>query len=188
MNPLFPGKSESDELNRIFKMLGETEVLKVYFTSFLNELILIFFFSFTGTPNEKIWPGYNNLPLANKMKFVDYPVNNLRKTFNSHEMLSKEGLDLLKKFLTYDPKERISCDGALKHPYFDEEPLAIDPSMFPTWPAKSEQSGQGPKKAASPKPPSGGGAFKKINEDEVEARLGFTLNTNAAPAGFTLRF
>ena len=27
MNPLFPGKSESDELNRIFKMLGKINVL-----------------------------------------------------------------------------------------------------------------------------------------------------------------
>ena len=38
-------------------------------------------------------------------------------------------------------------------------PVAIDPSMFPTWPAKSEMaagsSSGSTKNAASPKPPSG---------------------------------
>merc|ERR1719192_816260 len=49
MNPLFPGKSESEELDKIFKFLG--------------------------TPSEKIWPGFNSLPLVQKMKkFVDYPI------------------------------------------------------------------------------------------------------------------
>ena len=48
-------------------------------------------------------------------------------------MLSDAGLSLLKKFLTYDPKKRITCEAALKDFYFDESPQAIDPSMFPTW-------------------------------------------------------
>ena len=165
MNPLFPGKSDIDELNRIFKLLG--------------------------TPSERIWPGYNELPAVQKMKFVEFPVSQLRNKF-SGDILSNKGLNLLKQFLTYDPKQRITCEGALKHPYFDETPLAIDPSMFPTWPAKSEQSGgSAVKKAASPKPPSGGGAFKKINDDDVEARLGFSLNANSnipPAAGWNLRF
>ncbi len=54
-------------------------------------------------------------------------------------MLSVEGLQLLKDLLCYDPKKRISCDEALKADYFLEDPRPIDPSMFPTWPAKSEQ-------------------------------------------------
>ena len=54
-------------------------------------------------------------------------------------MLSAEGLQLLKDLLCYDPKKRISCDEALKADYFMEDPRPIDPSMFPTWPAKSEQ-------------------------------------------------
>ena len=165
MNPLFPGKSDMDELNRIFKLLG--------------------------TPNERIWTGYNELPAVQKMKFVEFPVSQLRNKFSA-DILSNKGLNLLKQFLTYDPKQRITCEGALKHPYFDETPLAIDPSMFPTWPAKSEQSGgSAVKKAASPKPPSGGGAFKNINDDDVEARLGFSLNANSnipPAAGWNLRF
>ena len=165
MNPLFPGKSDIDELNRVFKLLG--------------------------TPSEKIWPGYNELPAVQKMKFVEFPVSHLRNKF-PRDMLSDKGLELLRKFLTYDPKARISCEKALKDPYFVETPLAIDPSMFPTWPAKSELSANAPaKKASSPKPPSGGGAFKHINDDDDEARLGFSLKAGAnlpPAAGWNLRF
>ena len=72
-------------------------------------------------------------------------------------MVSDIGLALFRKYLTYDPHKRISCKDALKDDYFKESPLAIDPSMFPTWPAKSEMSarGQHAKKAGSPRPPSG---------------------------------
>eukprot|EP00095_Tigriopus_kingsejongensis_P002975 maker-scaffold267_size230776-snap-gene-1.30 protein:Tk02975 transcript:maker-scaffold267_size230776-snap-gene-1.30-mRNA-1 annotation:"cdk10 11" len=152
MEPLFPGKSDQDQLNRIFKLLG--------------------------TPSEKIWPGYNQLPAVQKVKFVDYPISHMRHKFPS-TMLSDAGLALLKKLLTYDPKKRLHCDEALGTEYFQESPRAIDPSMFPTWPAKSElSSSERSKKVASPKPPSGGGAYKKINEDEIEARAsetGFSL-------------
>ena len=46
MKPLFPGKSELDQLNCIFKDLG--------------------------TPNEKIWPEYNSLPFTKKMTFSNF--------------------------------------------------------------------------------------------------------------------
>lgn len=111
-----------------------------------------------GTPSEKIWPGFNQLPAVKKMKFNEYPVSNLRAKFNT---LSEVGLGILIKFLTYDPNQRVTAEEALKHAYFNEPPLPIDPAMFPTWPAKSEL-GQRRALAASPKPPSGGGDFKKM--------------------------
>lgn len=61
---------------------------------------------------------------------------------------------LFSRFLTYCPSKRIIADEALKHEYFRESPLPIDPSMFPTWPAKSEQ--QRVKRGTSPRPPEGG--------------------------------
>ena len=64
---------------------------------------------FSGTPSEKIWPGYNKLPGPQKMKFVDFPVSNLRSKFPK-DMLSDIGMDFLKKLLTYDPKKRLTCD------------------------------------------------------------------------------
>ena len=46
------------------------------------------------------------------MKFVDYPFATLRQKFPAN-MLTESGMDLLKKFLTYDPKQRISCDEVI---------------------------------------------------------------------------
>lgn len=71
------------------------------------------------------------------------------------------------RFLTYDPKQRISAEDALNHPYFKENPLAIDPAMFPTWPAKSELGARTAN--ASPKPPSGGKEYKQLGDgDEAD--------------------
>ena len=58
---------------------------------------------------------------------------------------------------------------ALKHEYFQESPVPVDPSMFPTWPAKSEQ----PRRTHgnSPKPPSGGKAFSKLLVSMMFSRL-----------------
>ncbi|XP_072380035.1 uncharacterized protein Pitslre isoform X1 [Diabrotica undecimpunctata] len=162
MNALFPGKSEVDQLNRIFKDLG--------------------------TPNEKIWPGFNQLPAVKKMKFNEYPVSNLRGKFNT---LSEVGIGLLIKFLTYDPKERVTAEDGLKHAYFTEPPLPIDPAMFPTWPAKSEL-GHKRALAASPKPPSGGGEYKKLgrdgDDDGYGFRLGMGMDNRRGGPGFSLKF
>lgn len=116
------------------------------------------FFKDLGTPSEKIWPGFNELPAVKKMKFHEFPVSNLRAKFSN---LSEIGLQLLLKFLTYDPSQRITAEKAMEHAYFTEPPLPIDPAMFPTWPAKSEL-GHKRALAASPKPPSGGGEYKKL--------------------------
>lgn len=48
-----------------------------------------------GTPSEKIWPGYNDLPAVKKMTFSEYPYNNLRKRFGA--LLSDQGFDLMNK-------------------------------------------------------------------------------------------
>ncbi|KAJ0036576.1 hypothetical protein NQD34_005253 [Periophthalmus magnuspinnatus] len=136
--PLFPGKSEIDQINKIFKDLG--------------------------SPSEKIWPGYNELPAVKKMSFTE--------------------------FLTYCPAKRITSDEALKHEYFRETPLPIDPSMFPTWPAKSEQ--QRVKRGTSPRPPEGGLGYSQLGDDDLKD-TGFHLTTSnqgasAVGPGFSLKF
>ncbi|CAH0555281.1 unnamed protein product [Brassicogethes aeneus] len=156
MNALFPGKTEVEQVNKIFKELG--------------------------TPNETIWPGYNELPAVKKMTFNRFPVSNLRSKFNN---LSEIGLGLLLKFLTYDPVKRTTAEEALQSPYFLEHPLPIDPAMFPTWPAKSEL-GLKRAMAASPKPPSGGGAYKKLGGDGFTLGMGVDLRRGGA--GFSLKF
>lgn len=64
------------------------------------------------------------------------------------------------RFLTYYPGRRINAEDGLKHEYFRETPLPIDPSMFPTWPAKSEQ--QRVKRGTSPRPPEGGLGYSQL--------------------------
>ena len=84
-DPLFQGKTEIDQIDRIFRLLG--------------------------TPNEKIWPNFINLPSVRKIKFPHQPYNNLRKKFpkispNGGVTLSDAGFDLLNKLLAYDPSRR----------------------------------------------------------------------------------
>lgn len=113
------------------------------------------------------------------MKFNEYPVSNLRAKFNT---LSEIGLGLLLKFLTFDPARRVTAEEALGHGYFTEPPLPIDPAMFPTWPAKSEL-GHKRALAASPKPPSGGGEYKKL----VSIRPKFLVYKNIQGIAFKTR-
>jgi len=167
MEPMFTGKSEIDQLNKIYKDLG--------------------------SPSEKIWPGYKDLPVVKKTQFADYPYNHLREKFKTR--LSDAGFALLNKFLTYNPSKRISASDALIHEYFETEaPAPIDPAMFPTWPAKSENSHARAKKTGvSPKPPSGGEKFKNLGDGEdekVAGAHGFFLGGTGIQggAGFTLKF
>ncbi|CAH8457400.1 unnamed protein product [Dicrocoelium dendriticum] len=129
--PLFPGKGEVDELNIIFRDLG--------------------------TPTERIWPGVSQLPGMKKCIFTEYPYNQLRRRF-TEKQISDQGFDLLNSFLTYCPEKRITAEKALTHAYFNERPRAIHPSMFPSWPAKSEGN-VAVRRMASPRPPAGGGAL-----------------------------
>jgi cell division cycle 2-like len=131
--PLFPGRSELDLLSRVFKLLG--------------------------APNERIWPGCKDLPLAKSISFngpsyvlIFYLILHNQKFsfaltksisfYYSHSSLrakfpylTESGHDLLSKLLTYDPAQRITAEEALQHPYFTESPLPKDPSLFPTFPS-----------------------------------------------------
>jgi len=153
MKPFFPGKSEIDQLNLIFKDLG--------------------------TPSDKIWPGYSDLPVVKKVTFVNQPYNSLSQRLGNK--LNKTGLDLLTRFLAYCPDRRLSAAAALNHDFFTERPIPIDPWAFPTWPAKSEGSTR--PKVQSPKAPVGGGfADREAGENDDILMGGFK------GAGFSLKF
>ncbi|XAR48156.1 Cyclin-dependent kinase [Bertholletia excelsa] len=115
--PLFNGKTEFDQLDKIFRILG--------------------------TPNENIWPGFSRLPGV-KVNFIKHQYNILRKkfpatSFTGSPVLSDAGFDLLNKLLTYDPEKRITAEDALRHEWFWEVPLPKSKEFMPTFPAQHAQ-------------------------------------------------
>ncbi|KAI8980431.1 protein serine/threonine kinase [Pilobolus umbonatus] len=88
--PLFPGNSISDQLQKIFKVLG--------------------------TPTEEIWPKVSLLP-EYKRDFEVFPSTALETLLPK---LDSWGIDLLKRLLEYPPEKRITASDALQHRYFDD--------------------------------------------------------------------
>ncbi|KAL9246558.1 hypothetical protein vseg_020076 [Gypsophila vaccaria] len=128
--PLFNGKTEFDQLDKIFRILG--------------------------TPNETIWPGMKKLPGV-KVNFVKHQYNQLRKkfpatSFTGSPVLSDAGFDLLNRLLTYDPHKRISADAALNHEWFREVPLPKSKEFMPTFPAQHAQDRRTRRMLKSPDP------------------------------------
>ncbi|KAJ3321184.1 hypothetical protein HDV06_004527 [Boothiomyces sp. JEL0866] len=112
--PLLPGKGEIDQLSKIFQLLG--------------------------TPNETTWPGYYDLPNTKTVNFANQPNNNLNSRF---AFLSALGLDLMSKFLTFDPEKRITASEAMEHPFFKESPVPKPSELFPSFPSKASGERRG---------------------------------------------
>ena len=108
--PLFCGKNETDQIMKIFKLLGQ--------------------------PNEDIWPEYSRLPNAKSIfknsHSIAQPFSKLRQIF---KYSTENCIDLLQKMLTYDPKTRITAEQALQHPYFFESPAPAHPNTFGSFPS-----------------------------------------------------
>jgi cyclin-dependent kinase len=99
--PLFPGKNEDDQLNKIFKI--------------------------RGTPNPDDWPGITDLT-GYKNDFPQYEkekISNYLKNAEGKVLLDDEGIDLLEMMLVHDPSKRISAKDALKHPFLRDVPKEI---------------------------------------------------------------
>jgi len=84
---LFPGRSDIDQLFKIFQR--------------------------RGTPTSDIWPAVENLPLYNR----EFPQWQPRLITDFVRVDCQYATDLLEKILRYDPDQRISCRAALEHPY-----------------------------------------------------------------------
>ncbi|KAK9452338.1 kinase-like domain-containing protein [Limtongia smithiae] len=106
--PLFEGRSEINQIQRIFEYLGY--------------------------PTEKTWPGYSKLPHGRTIRQPSSakPPQPLHSHF---PFLTASGVDLLSKLLSLDPSQRISAADALMHPYFTDAPLPAAPSTFPKFPS-----------------------------------------------------
>lgn len=90
--PLFPGSSTTNQLNKIFNVLGTPDI--VYIAHIHKEAA------------QKWLHRQRRRP---KISFTElYPNANL------------QAIDLLEKLLVYDPKKRITTTEALRHPYLKE--------------------------------------------------------------------
>lgn len=95
--PLFPGKSDADQLLLIFKFLG--------------------------SPNLGAWPSMNSYPnsanMLSKSEFRENFEPECETVFKTpaFDRIGPEGIDLLRRMLRYEPSQRISAKDALNHPY-----------------------------------------------------------------------
>lgn len=94
LKPLFPGKTEIDEINVIFTKMG--------------------------TPNDTIWPGYSKLPHCQKFAYAQHEPTDWASVMESNSTEAQR--DLVKSCLVYDPSKRITAKEALAHRFFDESP------------------------------------------------------------------
>ncbi|PGH17128.1 CMGC/CDK/CDK5 protein kinase [Helicocarpus griseus UAMH5409] len=88
--PLFPGTTNEDQLQKIFRLMG--------------------------TPSERSWPGISNFP-EYKPNFPVYATQDLRMILPQIDPL---GLDLLTRMLQLRPEMRISANDALRHRWFQD--------------------------------------------------------------------
>lgn len=89
LSPLFPGKNEKDQIERIHRIMG--------------------------TPSDEVLTKFRKFSKHMKLKFSPVKGSGIRKKL-SH--CSADCVDLIEQMLAYDPEDRISAKHALRHPWF----------------------------------------------------------------------
>eukprot|EP01086_Lenisia_limosa_P004554 TRINITY_DN20026_c0_g1_i1.p1 TRINITY_DN20026_c0_g1~~TRINITY_DN20026_c0_g1_i1.p1 ORF type:complete len:323 (+),score=37.54 TRINITY_DN20026_c0_g1_i1:299-1267(+) len=102
--PIFPGKTEIDQLKRIFEICG--------------------------TPSSSDWPEHDQLKEWTKRKPDSRIFRRLTQIFSS---LDSYGLDLMDKLLVLNPKKRLSAEEALRHDFFTKGARVSNPKDLPTY-------------------------------------------------------
>lgn len=92
--PLFPGRSDIDQLFKIFQR--------------------------RGTPTAEMWPAVTRLPHYN-VEFPQWRHRPITDFVSLNSLGGNTGADLLSRMLEYDPDRRIGCKAALNHPFFLQE-------------------------------------------------------------------
>ncbi|KAK1433958.1 hypothetical protein QVD17_10876 [Tagetes erecta] len=106
--PIMPGRTEVEQLHKIFKLCG--------------------------SPSEEYWKRYR-LPNATLFK-PRQPYK--RCTAETFKDFPPSSLPLLESLLAIDPDDRISAVASLKSDFFTTEPYACEPSELPKYPPSKE--------------------------------------------------
>ncbi|KAI8813316.1 kinase-like domain-containing protein [Cladochytrium replicatum] len=102
--PLLPGKDELEQIKLMCALLG--------------------------TPSSRIWPDFDRLPYAKKLRLPDEKYSSLRETVQSASRLCTDHCyDMLVRLLTYDPQRRMTIKDALAHPFMAERPSPYRPRL-----------------------------------------------------------
>lgn len=115
-SPLFPGESDIEQLCCVLRALG--------------------------TPSEEVWPGVKDLPDYNKISFPQTEPIPLEELVPD---ACEDALNLLKQFLVYNSKSRISAEKAILHLYFFTEPLPCHPTELKIPSHERKRNGHAPK-------------------------------------------
>ncbi|KAJ0242515.1 Protein kinase superfamily protein [Hirschfeldia incana] len=106
--PILPGKTEVEQLHKIFKLCG--------------------------SPTEDYWRKLKLPPSAAFRPALPYG----RRVAEMFKDLPTNVLSLLEALLSIDPDRRGSAAKALESEYFNTEPFACDPSSLPKYPPSKE--------------------------------------------------
>lgn len=120
-----------------------------------------------GTPTDQEWPGYKKLPDYHEVG--TYPKN---PWWNMISSIGKEGQDLAKELLRYDPAARLTAKQALNHQFFSSYPRPTAPKALPKPLAELRPRALAPDETQG-KPllnSTGTGAMKRKAESPAEAK------------------
>ncbi|XP_015964559.2 probable serine/threonine-protein kinase At1g09600 [Arachis duranensis] len=106
--PIMPGRTEVEQMHKIFKLCG--------------------------SPSEEYWQR-TKFPHATSFKPQQHYERQIAKTFRK---VSSSALALVDKLLSMEPEDRGSATCALQSEFFTTEPLPCDPSSLPKFPPTKE--------------------------------------------------
>ena len=135
---LFPGKSELDQITKIFELCG--------------------------LPSERSWPSFRRLPNVKALKLPINPAPSATRSIvrTRFPMATNAGAELLDSILALNPASRPSASEVLAHRYFRDDPKPKASSMFPTFPSKAGLERR--RKVLTPEAPIRGDAPKLSGE------------------------
>jgi cell division cycle 2-like len=111
--PLLQGKTELDQLTKIFELCG--------------------------SPTEESWPSFRRLPNARSLRLPKQSVSTSAIIRARFPNMTTAGTSLLADLLALDPDRRPTAAEMLRHEYFRQDPKPKPESMFPTFPSKAGQ-------------------------------------------------